>query len=335
MSEALGMLGAVKFRTIAGWLFEFDYSALDTVSLGFLPMIDRKLQSISMPSICAIFALTLFGCNPSFAKSDQSSQVGLSTGKCLENELVVRIPSKANNAGILEMVTPIVDTDGVELTLIPVEKGLACIERTQLLALYRKAGLSGSHMPIEVSYDPIGETQRYRSMLEYWPDIGADEPFTISPPNDMVFGKAFWQMSDTRGDLDVSWQNLEEITGYPLMPSHDNLPQSTDLAFDSEKNVDQCIDQSEGVTVEIINCQSDEIERVDYELNDIYRIQMKEFDASERNRLRDFQRKWIKRRDESCEEKAIAVGGSLATIVYNDCIIAETVSRTNWLRELD
>lgn len=99
----------------------------------------------------------------------------------------------------------------------------------------------------------------------------------------------------------------------------------------------QCMesgDAAHGVTVAIMDCLGSEIDVQDTKLNITYRDVMSSLSTAGKGELRGLQRAWITRRDDICsEESSVEEGGSLAAIIYNGCILRETVRRTAWLED--
>lgn len=98
---------------------------------------------------------------------------------------------------------------------------------------------------------------------------------------------------------------------------------------------DRCMaigDAARGVTVAMMDCLGEEIAQQDATLNWTYRAMMTRIAPDARVRLRTSQRAWIVRRDAPCRAAAgEAEGGSLGGILYNQCVLDETIERTRWL----
>lgn len=92
-------------------------------------------------------------------------------------------------------------------------------------------------------------------------------------------------------------------------------------------------DAARGVTVAIMDCLGAEISRQDAALNQAYKSAMLKLPQASRARLRASERDWIKRRDARCRSAGDEVeGGSLSGILYNQCLLDETLARTRWLK---
>ena len=94
------------------------------------------------------------------------------------------------------------------------------------------------------------------------------------------------------------------------------------------KQFSTCIDNSGGVTVEMLNCSAAEIELQDARLNKAYKEVMAQLSESRKKELRDAQRAWIKYRDANCKFHADAEGGgSVVGLNSSDCFMSATASR--------
>ena len=94
------------------------------------------------------------------------------------------------------------------------------------------------------------------------------------------------------------------------------------------KQFSTCIDDSGGVTVEMLNCSAAEIELQDTRLNKAYKEVMVQLSQSRKKQLKDAQRAWIKFRDANCKFYADAEGGgSMVGLNSSDCIMSTTASR--------
>jgi uncharacterized protein YecT (DUF1311 family) len=94
------------------------------------------------------------------------------------------------------------------------------------------------------------------------------------------------------------------------------------------------MDKSEGVTVNMLNCISDETEYQDIRLNKAYKSVMAELSHDRKNQLKEVQRAWIKYRDANCHFYADPNGGTMATVLSNDCFMQSTANRAKELELL-
>lgn len=95
-----------------------------------------------------------------------------------------------------------------------------------------------------------------------------------------------------------------------------------------------CMDKSEGVTVNMLDCIGDENKRQDDELNKAYKNVMKELTPIRQKELKEAQRLWIKYRDANCNFYADPDGGTLARVVSADCFMNATAQRARELKNL-
>lgn len=92
-----------------------------------------------------------------------------------------------------------------------------------------------------------------------------------------------------------------------------------------------CMDRSNGVTVEMLNCIGAETQRQDVRLNQAYKEVMASLTPERKKQLQDAQRAWIKYRDANCDFYADPDGGTLATVSSNDCFMSATAARAKEL----
>lgn len=95
-----------------------------------------------------------------------------------------------------------------------------------------------------------------------------------------------------------------------------------------------CLDESEGITSNMMDCIGAEIDVQDARLNQAYVMVMRPLAKPRKDVLRGLQRAWIKQRDAKCQ-RAVGEeeGGSIAGIIYSSCILDETISRTIFLEK--
>lgn len=95
-----------------------------------------------------------------------------------------------------------------------------------------------------------------------------------------------------------------------------------------------CMDKSGGVTIDMLDCINDELERQDARLNKVYKEVMALLSPERQKALREAQRAWIKYRDTNCNFYYDPEGGSLARIKGNACFLEATASRANELGDI-
>lgn len=97
------------------------------------------------------------------------------------------------------------------------------------------------------------------------------------------------------------------------------------------KQFSACMDKSDGVTVDMINCIGAETKRQDARLNKAYKEVMAQLSPPRKKLLQDVQRSWIKYRDANCNFYADPDGGTKATVSANDCLMSATAVRAKEL----
>src|SRR5215471_10425362 len=95
-----------------------------------------------------------------------------------------------------------------------------------------------------------------------------------------------------------------------------------------------CIDRSNGVTSEMLDCMSAEFFRQDARLNENYKRLMSKLSTKRREGLLEAQRAWIKFRDANCSFYYDPEGGSAAHLAGTDCNLNATANRATELRNL-
>jgi uncharacterized protein YecT (DUF1311 family) len=95
-----------------------------------------------------------------------------------------------------------------------------------------------------------------------------------------------------------------------------------------------CLQQSNGVTAEMINCILAETVRQDARLNRNYQNLLSKLAPERKSTLIEAQRAWIKFRDTNCGFYADPEGGSAARMAANECLLNATAERATELRLL-
>ena len=88
---------------------------------------------------------------------------------------------------------------------------------------------------------------------------------------------------------------------------------------------DQCLDQTQGVTVAINNCIGSEYDFQDQRLNSAYKALRQSLSEDQRRALRDQERVWIADRDKACA--APPDSGTAAMLSTNECRLNRTALR--------
>ena len=80
-------------------------------------------------------------------------------------------------------------------------------------------------------------------------------------------------------------------------------------------------------------CASIAYQNADRKLNQVYRQLLPKLSAARKQKLISAQQAWIKFRDSSCEfERSAFEGGSIAPMIYSNCLAAVTEQRTKDLQ---
>lgn len=98
----------------------------------------------------------------------------------------------------------------------------------------------------------------------------------------------------------------------------------------------RCMDASDGVTANMLNCMFTETEQQDARLNQGYKAAMQALGKGLQPQLRDAQRLWIKFRDADCTMLGSLTGGTIDSINHSSCILGMTKKRADdlaWLAE--
>jgi len=100
------------------------------------------------------------------------------------------------------------------------------------------------------------------------------------------------------------------------------------------KQFSDCMDKSEGVTFDILDCIHAETARQDARLNKAYKKAMSQLSPARKKQLQAAQRAWIKFRDESYTFNANPDGGQMARINASDYFLSATATRAKELEDL-
>jgi uncharacterized protein YecT (DUF1311 family) len=111
-----------------------------------------------------------------------------------------------------------------------------------------------------------------------------------------------------------------------------NLELSSAAEADMSKEYSTCMDKSNGVTADMLDCISAEMNRQDALLNERYKRLMSKLSENRKKSLVEAQRAWIKFRDTNCNFYGEA--GSIAQVAVNGCLLEATVDRAKELEKL-
>lgn len=95
-----------------------------------------------------------------------------------------------------------------------------------------------------------------------------------------------------------------------------------------------CMDESGGVTMNMLDCMGNETEQQDARLNQNYKAAMQALTPALQTQLRDAQRLWIKFRDADCALFGSLTGGSIDRINSASCFLDMTKQRADDLAGL-
>lgn len=90
-----------------------------------------------------------------------------------------------------------------------------------------------------------------------------------------------------------------------------------------------CMDESGGVTMNMLDCIGSETEQQDARLNQNYKAAMQALTPTQQTQLRDAQRLWIKFRDADCALLGSLTGGSIDRINSTSCFLDMTKQRAD------
>ncbi|MNF62985.1 hypothetical protein D3C85_1203410 [compost metagenome] len=97
-----------------------------------------------------------------------------------------------------------------------------------------------------------------------------------------------------------------------------------------------CMDESGGVTVNMLDCTGHETEQQDARLNQNFKAAMQALAQAQQAQLRDAQRLWIKFRDADCTLLGSLTGGTIDSVNSASCFLDMTKKRADdlaWLAE--
>lgn len=127
------------------------------------------------------------------------------------------------------------------------------------------------------------------------------------------------------------WQPAMALAAFLALPIAATAQSSTEDEYTGRFG--KCMDASGGVTVEILNCLADEFATQDARLNGAYSDARRDLSEERQQVLLNAQRHWIAYRDANCDFYA-TIGGTLAQIASNDCLLRETAERAAELENM-
>ena len=96
----------------------------------------------------------------------------------------------------------------------------------------------------------------------------------------------------------------------------------------------QCMDNSGGVTINMRECNGDELKRQNKRLNRAYKKVMKVLDAEHKDELKKVQREWIKYRNAKCDFLFGLTGGTMDLLIGGSCYVDMTERRAGELEDI-
>lgn len=96
----------------------------------------------------------------------------------------------------------------------------------------------------------------------------------------------------------------------------------------------QCMDASNGVTVNMMNCIGEEFDYQDKRLNTAYKRLHQVLAPADWERIRNEQRKWLASRDVGCKVSDDMKGGTAEMLILADCGLQKTAIRADELETL-
>ncbi len=97
------------------------------------------------------------------------------------------------------------------------------------------------------------------------------------------------------------------------------------------KTLQPCLDASQGITSNMLNCIGTETQLQDKRLNKAYKAVIAQLSSTRKKQLQDAQRAWLKYRDLNCTFYADPDGGTMASVIASDCVMTNTASRAKEL----
>jgi len=100
------------------------------------------------------------------------------------------------------------------------------------------------------------------------------------------------------------------------------------------KQFSKCMESSNGVTINMLECIDAETKRQDLRINKAYKTVMDQLTPERKKQLQQAQRAWITYRDANCQFYFDPDGGSLARVSANDCFMSATATRSKELEAM-
>ena len=96
----------------------------------------------------------------------------------------------------------------------------------------------------------------------------------------------------------------------------------------------RCIPAAHGVTAALEDCNAAELKVQNARLDRVSAMVMRKLSSSRQSDFRASQQLWINRRNATCKRVAQPyTGGTLAHVVYPECLLSETIQRTTFIEK--
>lgn len=266
----------------------------------------------------------------------QLSSEGDSSGNaaCAESEVSIDMSAIAAQGGAVEILSPLDNTGAFSRNIFPVVDGISCVPSDTLATMLSDAGEKAGSIQLELTYDPAGTVSGVRSRLEYMPDEISGDIGWSEPPAELKFGSGFWSARSQPTEIQIRWLTKAQLSKLVGVESSDYAISDQVAPPPPQATYQDCMDNSGGVTVTMLDCAASELDIQDARLNAAYQQKMRELDSPGKSSLRTLQRAWIKQRDQGCTAKAAPEeGGTLAEVIYSTCLVTETTERVDRLND--
>ncbi|WOK37292.1 lysozyme inhibitor LprI family protein [Sphingomonas sp. C3-2] len=249
-------------------------------------------------------------------------------GQCAASDIAVSL-APGMTTGVVEL------SAGHGNQIVKAAMPVLCVETS---ALNRIHGNATGRLEMDISFDPAGTIQSYRRFTDFY---NPQKP--VPAPAMMRFGTLRWDPQSKQDALSVTWLSKQELTArYGIA---DALPAAqpftvTDMPEQGENDepgeersaeYQQCMDESEGVTVTMMDCIAIDLGPKDDLLNTRYKAVIAALPDAKAEQLRALQRDWIRQRDRLCDEKLEEPGGTLGQVIRRECLLTETNKRIAFL----
>lgn len=125
---------------------------------------------------------------------------------------------------------------------------------------------------------------------------------------------------------------MRRTVPFALLLSACSMAHAADAPYTARYST--CMDQSGGVTYDMLDCINEEFKTQDTRLNDAYRTLRTQLSAERKTALQAVQRLWIQYRDANCSFYNDPEGGPLHRVMANECMLRETAERAKELEQL-